>query len=80
MNKLMIAATLCAGLAMGAAYAKLPPPAPQTDEQKAEAAAKAKAAADKEAELLTKYQDKAAANYKKNKGVAEPKAVAEKKK
>jgi hypothetical protein len=75
-NSMMVALALCAGLAAGTAYAKLPAAAPQTDAQKAEAAAKAKAAADKEAELNTKYQDKAAANYKKNKGIAEPKAAA----
>jgi hypothetical protein len=73
---MMVALALCAGLAAGSVSAKLPAAAPQTDEQKAAAAEKAKAAAAKEAELNTKYQDKAAANYKKNKGIAEPKGAA----
>jgi hypothetical protein len=75
-------ACLAAGMIAGAAFAKLPPAPPQTEEQKAEKAAKEKAAADKDNELLAKYQDKAAANYKKSKGIAEPKgaAVAAKKK
>lgn len=60
------------GLMIGtfAAQAKLPPP---TAEEKAAAAAKAEKAAAakaKDAELLGKAQDKAAANYKKNKGVS----------
>ena len=63
------------GLAFGIASAKLPPP---TDDQKAKAAeAKVKAdeAAKKEAELLGKYQDRAADNFKRGKVVktgAEP--------
>jgi hypothetical protein len=77
-----LTACLAAGMIAGAAFAKLPPAPPMTDEQKAEKVAKDKAAADKENELLAKYQDKAAANYKKSKGIAEPKgaAVAAKKK
>lgn len=66
---------LAAGTIAGAAFAKLPPAAPQTDAQKAEKAAKDKAGADKEADLLAKSQDKAAANYKKSKGIADPKTV-----
>jgi hypothetical protein len=69
-------ACLAAGMIAGAAFAKLPPAPPMTDEQKAEKAAKDKSAADKENELLAKYQDKAAANYKKAKGIAAPKAAA----
>ena len=63
----MALAALVTGLAFGIASAKLPPP---TDEQKAKAAeAKVKAdeAAKKEAELLGKYQDRAAENYKRGK-------------
>jgi len=41
-----------------------------SDADKAAAAAKAAVAKAKEAELLGKAQDKAAANYKKNKGIA----------
>ena len=60
------------GLMIGtfAAQAKLPPP---TEEERAAVAAKAEKAAAakaKDAELLGKAQDKAAANYKKNKGVS----------
>jgi Ni/Co efflux regulator RcnB len=75
-----LVACLAAGAIAGAALAKLPPPAPMTDAQKAEKAAKDKAGADKEAELLAKSQDRAAANYKKSKGIADTKAPAAKKK
>ena len=68
-------ACLVAGAVAGTAFAKLPAPPPMTDAQKAEKAAKDKASAEKDAELLAKAQDKAAANYKKSKGVAEPKAA-----
>ena len=54
----------------GTAWAKLPA-APMTDEQKAkaeEAKVKAAEAAKKDSELLAKYQDKAADNYKKGHG------------
>lgn len=44
--------------------------APMSDADKAAAAAKAAAAKAKEAELLGKAQDRAAMNYKKNKGIA----------
>ena len=69
-------ACLAAGTIAGAAFAKLPPAPPMTEEAKAEKAAKDKAGADKEAELLGKSQDKAVANYKKSKGSAEPKGAA----
>ena len=65
-----ILATLVGGILIGvfaASHAKLPPPTP---EQKAAAAAKAEkdaAAKAKAAEQLNKAQDKAVANYKKNK-------------
>jgi hypothetical protein len=53
--------------AIGLAHAKLPAP---TEEQKARAAetrAKAEAAGRKEAELLGKYQERAADNYRRKK-------------
>lgn len=75
MRKTAIVMALCAGLGAGAAMAKLPAAPPQTDAQKAEAAEKAKVAATKEADLLAKYQDKAAANYKKSKGGGDAKAA-----
>ena len=67
--------TLLVCAAVGAAYAKLPP---LTEEQKAKAAeAKVKSdeAAKKEAEALTKVQDRVAERYKKEKG-AKPAGLA----
>lgn len=77
MKNLHLAAVLAAGLALGsfAAVAKLPPPAPMSDADKAAKAAKDAATKAKEAEDLAKSQDKAVANYKKNKGIVESKAA-----
>jgi hypothetical protein len=58
----LIGAALVVG-AFGLAVAKLPPAPPMTEEQKAEKAAKDKAAAESEAALLAKAQDRAVANY-----------------
>ena len=64
-----ILATLAGGLLIGvvaASYAKLPPPTP---EEKAAAAAKAQKAESekaKAAQEVSRAQDKAVANYKKN--------------
>ena len=55
--------------AFAASHAKLPAPAPKTDAEKAAEAAKAEAAKKKTADDLGKAQDKAVANYKKNKGI-----------
>jgi hypothetical protein len=77
MNRLWIAATLAAGLALGSlasVQAKLPPTPAKSDAEKAAEAEKAAAAKAKEAELNNKYIDKAVANYKKNKGIVDPKA------
>ena len=79
MKKLAIAVTLAAGLGIGslaAVQAKLPPSPPKSDAEKAAEADKAAATKAKEAELNNKYMDKAVANYKKNKGIVEPKAPA----
>lgn len=76
MKKTGIAAALAAGLMMGAiaaSHAKLPAPPAKSDAEKAAEAEKAAAAKAKEAELNAKYQDKAVANYKKNKGIPEAK-------
>ncbi|TMH18392.1 MAG: hypothetical protein E6H70_05470 [Betaproteobacteria bacterium] len=62
----------------GAVWAKLPA-APADPAKAAEAKAKADEAAKKEAELLGKYQDKAVANYRKNKGIRGPASMAGKK-
>ncbi|TAK52475.1 MAG: hypothetical protein EPO27_01250 [Betaproteobacteria bacterium] len=77
MKKTGIAAALAAGLLMGAiaaSHAKLPAPPAKGDAEKAAEAQKAAAAKAKGAELLGKAQDKAVANYKRNKGIAEPMA------
>ena len=76
MKMMRIAAALAAGLLIGsiaAVQAKLPPAPPKSDAEKAAEAEKAAAAKAKDAELNSKYIDKAVANYKKNKGIAEPK-------
>lgn len=73
MKRIWIAATLAAGLAIGslaAVHAKLPAPPPMSDAEKAAKAEKDAAAKAKDAELNAKAQDKAVANYKKNKGIA----------
>ena len=74
MRTIMTAMAMVAAMAFGAVVsAKLPAPPPQTEEQKAKAAetkAKADEAAKKETEALGHAQDRAADNYKKNKGIA----------
>jgi hypothetical protein len=68
-----ILAALAAGLMIGtfaASHAKLPPAPPKSDAEKASEADKAAATKAKEAEQNTKAQDKAVANYKKNKGAS----------
>jgi hypothetical protein len=66
MKKILLA--LLAGALIGAitAQAKLPAPAPKTEEQKKAEADKAAAEKAKEAADLGKAQDKAVANWKKN--------------
>jgi hypothetical protein len=75
-----IRALLGAGLvvtAFGVAVAKLPPPPPMTDAQKAEKAAKDKATADAAKAALERAEDRAVANYRANqKGGAAPAAAA----
>jgi hypothetical protein len=64
---------LVAGLAAGviaASHAKLPAPPAKSDAEKKAEADKAAAAKAKDAEDLGKAQDRAAANYKKNKGIS----------
>jgi len=76
-----IAAVLAAGLAIGSiagVNAALPKPPAKTDAEKAAEAEKAAATKAKEAELNAKAQEKAVANYKKNKGIVDPKAPAAK--
>ena len=79
MKKLAIAVMLAAGLGIGSfagVQAKLPPAPPKSDADKAAEAEKAAAAKAKEGELNNKYMDKAVANYKKNKGIVDPKSPA----
>jgi hypothetical protein len=61
----VLAAGILAG-AMIASQAKLPPPPPKSDAEKAAEAEKAAATKAKEAGDLAKAQDKAVANYKKS--------------
>jgi hypothetical protein len=71
MKRILLA--LAGGLMIGAiaaSHAKLPPPPAKSDAEKAAEADKAAAAKAKEAELNGKAQDRAVANYKKNKGGA----------
>ena len=66
-------AVLAAGALIGvfaASHAKLPAPAPKSDAEKKAEADKAAATKAKDAELVGKAQDKAVANYKKNKGIS----------
>jgi hypothetical protein len=68
-----ILAALAAGLMIGtfaASHAKLPPSPPKSDAEKSAEADKAAAAKAKDAELNGKAQDRAVANYKKNKGIS----------
>ena len=77
MRRFHIAALVAAGLALGSlasVQAKLPPPPAKSDAEKSAEAEKAKAAAAHDAAELDKARDRAVANYKKNKGIAEPKA------
>lgn len=77
MKKLAIAVMLAAGLGIGSlagVQAKLPAAAPMSDADKAAKAAKDAAAKTAAADQLNKAMDKAVANYKKNKGIADPKA------
>ncbi len=68
-----ILAAVAAGLMIGAiaaSHAKLPAAPPKSEAEKKVEADKAAATKASEAELNTKAQDKAVANYKKNKGVS----------
>ena len=68
--RILIMAVIMAATA-GVVWAKLPA-APADPAKAAEAKAQADAAAKKDADLLSKYQDKAVANYRKNKGIKGP--------
>ena len=67
-----ILAVLVSGLVVGAltAHAKLPAPPAKSDAEKKADADKAAAAKAKDAEMLSKAQDRVVAHYKKSKGVS----------
>ena len=66
---LVLVAGLFAGV-IAASHAKRPAPPAKTDAEKKADADKAAAAKAKDAEDLGKAQDRAVANYKKNKGIS----------
>jgi hypothetical protein len=66
---MVLVAGLFAG-AIAASHAKLPAPPAKSDAEKKADADKVAAAKAKDAESLGKAQDRAVANYKKNKGVS----------
>jgi hypothetical protein len=76
MKKIAIVIALAAGLGIGTlagVNAALPKPPAKTDAEKAVDAEKAAAAKAKEGAENAKAQDKAVANYKKSKGIVDPK-------
>lgn len=70
MRKALVGLAIVASGFAGAAVAKLPvsPPTPEQQAKAAEAKAKAEEAAKKEADQLSKAQDRAADNFRKGKG------------
>src|SRR5258707_11766308 len=79
MNFRILMMSVAMAATAGAVWAKLPA-APADPAKAAEAKAKADDAAQKDADLLGKYQEKAVANYRKNKGIRGPASMAGKKK
>ena len=80
MKKMGVSVTaLVIGLALGTASAKLPAPSDEQKAKAAEAKAKADEGAKRDAELLGKYQDRAADHYKRGKVVKTGGAVPVKK-
>jgi hypothetical protein len=78
MNIRILIMSIAMAATAGAVWAKLP--AAPADPAKAEAKAKADAAAkQKDAESLGKAQDRAVANFRKNKGIKAPASMAGKK-
>jgi hypothetical protein len=69
MNVRIVIVTVAMAVSAGTVWAKLPP-APPADPAKAAAEAKKKADAEKrDKEMLGKAQDRAVADYRKNKGM-----------
>jgi len=72
MDVRMLIMTVAMAAVTGAVWAKLPPAPPADPTKAAEAKKVADDAAKKDAELLGKAQDRAVANYRKNKGIRGP--------
>jgi len=70
MKKILLMIGAGALIGAMAAQAKLPPPPPKSDAEKAAEAQKAAAAKEKEGADLAKAQDRAVANYKKHSAAA----------
>jgi len=79
MNVRILIMSAAMALSAGAVWAKLPPPSEEAKAKAAEAKAKADDAAKKDAELLTRAQERAVANFKKNRGAKSPAEMAGKK-
>ena len=79
MNIRILIMSVAMAATAGTVWAKLPPPSDEAKAKAAEAKAKADDAAKKDADQLGKSQDKAAANYRKNKGIKAPASMAGKK-
>ena len=81
MNFRILIMSIAMAATAGTVWAKLPPLSDEAKAKAAEAKAKADDAAKKDAEQLGKAQDRAAANYRKNKGIkTSPAGMAAKKK
>jgi ElaB/YqjD/DUF883 family membrane-anchored ribosome-binding protein len=79
MNFRILIMSIAMAVTAGTVWAKLPPPSDEAKAKAAEAKAKADEAAKKDAEQLGKAQDRAVANYRKNKGIKAPAPMAGKK-
>ena len=69
MNFRILMMSVAMAATAGAVWAKLPPAPPADPAKAAEAKKLADDAAKKDADLLGKAQDRAVANYRKNKGI-----------
>jgi hypothetical protein len=69
MNFRIVIMTVAMAATAGTVWAKLPPPSDEAKAKAAEAKAKADEQAKKDAADLGKAQDRAVANYRKNKGI-----------
>lgn len=69
MNVRILIMSVALAATAGTVWAKLPPPSDEAKAKAAEAKAKGDEQAKKDAQLLSKAQDRAVANYRKNKGI-----------